>query len=328
MSNWLSGWKYRKKITIQGSSGAGTNYQVLLKIGEDSGATGANFHLNGLSDNFPSGHQSGDLRITSSDGSTLLDLWVEKVVIIGSGSKKTAYVWVEVAEDLGTNKDIYVYFGGGASAPNVSNGDNTFLFFDDFDGTSINTNKWTDNTNRTSLSNSIMTLYGGTGNSFLQQNSSNYAYFSSPKAIVSRIYLDGGWWAGFGMYSVNRGNNAVQFYQDANVPRIGVQINGSWTNYTSDWLRASFYRHEIIWKSSETRFYQETASGNTEVANSPISLSPSAYLGATFFVGVNTPFYIASDWIFIRNYTSPEPTFLSEGPLEFLGSRRRLLLSS
>jgi hypothetical protein len=40
---WLTGWQYRKKITIQGSSGAGTNYQILLKVGESSGATGYGF---------------------------------------------------------------------------------------------------------------------------------------------------------------------------------------------------------------------------------------------------------------------------------------------
>jgi len=44
---WLSGWNYRKKITIAGSAGAGTNYQVLLKVGESSGASGADFNLNG-----------------------------------------------------------------------------------------------------------------------------------------------------------------------------------------------------------------------------------------------------------------------------------------
>jgi len=320
---WLSGWQYRKKITIAGSSGAGTNYQVLLKVGESSGASGYNFHLEGLSANFPSGeNQGGDLRFTSSNDSTLLDFWVEKVV--GTSPNRTAYIWVEVAADLETNQNIYCYFGN-SSATNVSNGDDTFNFFDNFDGSSINTSKWTDSTNRTSLSNSIMTLNGGSGNSYLQQNSSNYAYFSKPKAIVSKIYLTGSWWAGVGMYSVNRGNNAVQLYQDSNVSNIGVQINGSWTVYSSNWSRGDWYRHEIIWMNSQTKFYQE----GTEVSNSPISLSPSVSLGAAFFVGINVSYYIKADWVFIRNYVSPEPAFSSVGALEIpsLATRRRLLLT-
>ncbi|MCD6124137.1 hypothetical protein J7J62_03075 [bacterium] len=59
---WLNGWNYRKKITIQGQSGAGTDYQVLLKVGESSGASGCDFHVEGHSSNFPSDqNQSGDL---------------------------------------------------------------------------------------------------------------------------------------------------------------------------------------------------------------------------------------------------------------------------
>ncbi|MCD6143602.1 BNR-4 repeat-containing protein, partial [Thermococcus sp.] len=73
-------WQYRKKLTINGSSGAGTNYQVLLKVGESSGASGCDFHVEGHSANFPSDtNQSGDLRFTDNDGITLLSFWVEKV---------------------------------------------------------------------------------------------------------------------------------------------------------------------------------------------------------------------------------------------------------
>ena len=39
---WLSGYQYRKKVTISGSSGAGENYQVKLSIGSSSGG---DFHL-------------------------------------------------------------------------------------------------------------------------------------------------------------------------------------------------------------------------------------------------------------------------------------------
>jgi len=95
---WLTGWQYRKKITIQGSTGAGTNYPVTLKVGESAGATGADFHLDGKSANFPSGpNQSGDLRFTSSDGSTLLNFWVESVS--GTAPNRIAKVLVNVSAD-------------------------------------------------------------------------------------------------------------------------------------------------------------------------------------------------------------------------------------
>ncbi|RLG01219.1 hypothetical protein DRN58_02225, partial [Thermococci archaeon] len=75
--SWLTGWQYRKKVTISGSPGAGTNYQVLLKVGESSGASGCDFHVEGNSANFPSDkNQSGDLRFTDDDGTALLSFWV------------------------------------------------------------------------------------------------------------------------------------------------------------------------------------------------------------------------------------------------------------
>jgi len=135
-----SNWNYRKKITIQGQSGAGTNYQVLLKVGESSGASGYDFHVEGHSSNFPSDkNQSGDLRFTKSDGTTLLNFWVEKVE--GTSPNRVAYCWVKIADNLDNNVDIYCYYGN-SSATNVSNGDNTFLFFDDFESSSLDLNKW------------------------------------------------------------------------------------------------------------------------------------------------------------------------------------------
>jgi len=111
-----------------------------LKIGESSGATGADFNLEGLSAKFPSGkNDGGDLRFTTSDGVTLQGFWVEGVS--GTSPNRVAYVWVKVSADLGTNQDIYCYFGN-PNATNVSNGDNTFIFFDDFEDGVINTSKW------------------------------------------------------------------------------------------------------------------------------------------------------------------------------------------
>jgi hypothetical protein len=92
MPNWLTGWQYRKQITIQGSTGAGTNYTVPLNVGESSGATGYNFHIEGNSANFPSGkNQGGDLRfcyspdteILTENGWILLKDLVEQKVKIG-----------------------------------------------------------------------------------------------------------------------------------------------------------------------------------------------------------------------------------------------------
>jgi len=128
---WLTGWNYRKKIGIKGVGGAGTGYQILLKVGESSNASGYDFHLEGHAEKFPIGkNDSGDIRFVSSDQKSLFPIWVEKVE--GTAPNRTAYVWIKILDSLDNDVDIYCYYGN-ANADNVSNGDDVFEFFDDFD---------------------------------------------------------------------------------------------------------------------------------------------------------------------------------------------------
>jgi hypothetical protein len=140
--NWYDvHWIYRKKINITGQAGAGTNYQILLNIGEISGVAGANFNLGGHSSNFPGGKNiGGDLRFTNKSGTTSLDFWVDDVS--GTAPNRLAKVWVEVKDSLNSSTSIYCYYGN-PSASNASNGTNTFNFFDNFDDNSIDASKWT-----------------------------------------------------------------------------------------------------------------------------------------------------------------------------------------
>ena len=111
---WLSGWSYRKEISITGQSGAGTNYQVDFDIGDSAGG---DFHLEGNCTSFPQ-----DIAVTDNDGSTPLDFWIEDI------TADPIKMWVEVADDLGSNQTIYVYYGK-AESPTNSNGYDTFVHF-------------------------------------------------------------------------------------------------------------------------------------------------------------------------------------------------------
>jgi hypothetical protein len=70
----------------------------------------------------------GDVRFTDSNGTRLLDYWMEEKVI-----GDYAVFWVEVPNIPASpyNTTIYIYYGR-PDATTTSNGDNTFLFFDDF----------------------------------------------------------------------------------------------------------------------------------------------------------------------------------------------------
>jgi len=124
-AGWLSGYSYRKSVTLSRPSGAVTNYQMKLKVGESSGASDYDVHCNGhVLSNF------NDLRFTTSNGTTLLNYWIES--ISGTTPNQTATIWIKF-DSIGTSATkFYMYYGNsGASA--YSNISNTFLFGDDFE---------------------------------------------------------------------------------------------------------------------------------------------------------------------------------------------------
>jgi len=122
--SWLEGWDNRKAINITGSSGADTNYPVNVTVERIGGEMQTNFR---------------DIRFTENDGVTLLDYWLEDYKSIIEGYPFLAWFWVEVTDNLDSNQTIYMYYGND-EVSTTSNGDDTFLFFDDFEDNTFD--KW------------------------------------------------------------------------------------------------------------------------------------------------------------------------------------------
>ena len=76
-----------------------------------------------------------DLRFTTLDN-TPRSYWIE------SYDADSATVWVKVPSIPTSGTQIYLYYGN-SGAESASNGDTTFLFFDDFNETALNLTKWT-----------------------------------------------------------------------------------------------------------------------------------------------------------------------------------------
>ncbi len=122
-TNWLSGWGYRKSHILVGSEGAGTNYQIRVVVHYGSGID----FLDHVACHTLCKPDFDDIRFTDDDGVTLLDYWVE-----ASFEFDNATFWVEVMDDLDHNQTIYLYYGNEDASP-ISDGDDTFIFFDDFE---------------------------------------------------------------------------------------------------------------------------------------------------------------------------------------------------
>ncbi|MDO8265202.1 MAG: DUF2341 domain-containing protein [Candidatus Parcubacteria bacterium] len=120
-AGWISGWGYRKPVTITNSGSALSDYQVLVALNTSSLVSAGKMKSD-----------CGDVRFTDSDGSTQLNYWIES----GCNSADTK-VWVKVPSVPVGSKIIYLYYGNPA-ASSASNGTATFVFFDNFD----NLNNW------------------------------------------------------------------------------------------------------------------------------------------------------------------------------------------
>ena len=122
---WDTSWVYRKPINITENSGSTlTDYQILVTVDTQSLISAGKMRTNG-----------GDIRFTDTDGTTLINYWVE------SGINTTSTkIWVKVPSiSASSTKTIYMYYGN-PSATSISNGTATFIFFDDFSG---DLSKWT-----------------------------------------------------------------------------------------------------------------------------------------------------------------------------------------
>ena len=304
---WMSGWDHRKKITITGQSGAGTSYRITLLVGESSGATGYDFHVEGNSQSFPSSKdESGDLRFTADDGTSLLYFWVEDVT--GTTPNRLATIWLRVSDDLGSNVDVYCYYGN-SSASNVSNGNSTFMFFDDFGGTVLDTNKWNPwlSDGSYSVSGSILTVIGGASGTNWQMVGAKVKYgyghaFEYKAEIMEQdrtgVVID--------QRSDGSGGNidvagfAYDGGKNYNCYNDGVSTIDTRTSDLSSYTRLT-----ITYLSGSVGFYENGSLKDTITSNTPNeNCGPqlqAKYSGSE----------VKADWVAVRPYVSPEPSFNS-----------------
>jgi len=112
---------FKKPITINNfqNSNTLTNYQVLVTLDTQSLISAQKMRSD-----------CGDIRFTDSDGTTLLNYWLE-----GDCNTTSTRIWVKVPSiPASSSKTIYVHYGN-PSATSQSNGTSTFLAFSlKFDG--------------------------------------------------------------------------------------------------------------------------------------------------------------------------------------------------
>jgi len=132
----LSGFKYKKSVTLLGSS-AGTlfNYQVKIKVGESASSQDADVTCEGhlATDNF------SDVRFTLSDGETLLPYYLD--TITGTKPGRVAEFFVKVPQIPKEGIVLYIYYGNAGGVSSLSDPTKTFDFYEDFSN-ALSEDKW------------------------------------------------------------------------------------------------------------------------------------------------------------------------------------------
>jgi uncharacterized repeat protein (TIGR01451 family) len=279
--SWFnSAWTYRLPVTISNAGTALTDYQVLVTL------NGGNF-------NFSHARIDGaDLRVANT-ADAALPFWIES----WDSGAQSARIWVRVDTIPATGTTIYLYFGNLAAVA-ASNGAATFDLFDD-DWTGLG-DRWTTLGTNPSVSGGIAQFGSG---SRLQST----VPFATGHAIGYR-----GWfttstglykWGGFLL-----GNNAPFAYigtYDLNAGQVSLTNYGS--ARVADALGAltdGYHIYELTWTSLATQAYVDYAASpagtlTTEIPQTalPVQLGNYDDGGGTFDV----------DWVYLRNYRSPEP---------------------
>ena len=122
-ANWFDDdWLYRKEILIEVADDI-TNNAFILDI------TDQEIYDKALAD-------GADLRFTDKDGN-VLPYWIQSWYPYATSKIVVKLPQMQIDEDT----SIYIYYGN-YLASSTSNGDNTFLFFDDFSGSTLKHLNW------------------------------------------------------------------------------------------------------------------------------------------------------------------------------------------
>ncbi|MCK4891501.1 MAG: DUF2341 domain-containing protein, partial [Candidatus Pacebacteria bacterium] len=295
-----SDWGYERKITLSSATTV-ANYQVKVEL------TTSNFDYSKAQAN------GEDLRFYQTD-ETSLDYWIEEWDATG-----TSTIWVEVATS-GTDT-IYMYYGN-SSAGSWSNGDDTFVFFDDFSGSSLDTDKWSTAQYPTgstvTVSDDILELSRPVTDSQIAVGSKTSFQNISMRTKVnpqpSTGYNKAQRW---GLMSSATGRS-----NDLNIDIVGhgwVIPEGSTRYYERyDTVLTSTVTTNIIfdWQVYETNWLMGTQikeSYNDILENTFTTEIPNQSLYVHFANGdrYGNPMTACSlqvDWVLVNNYTATEPT--------------------
>ena len=301
-SQCLSAWKYYMPIVIaNNTSSTLANYQVKVIVNTSTPV--------GKSKMISTGD---DIRFLDSASCQPMPYWIES----GMNSSSTT-IWIKMPKlPSSAHRTIRMYYGN-SSASAASNGDSTFLIFDDFNGSSLNTSKWTTygQSGSASVSGGYLNLSTPSSGRYYGETIVSNSSFPSPLILEDNLESLSGFWHGLGIF--NSGSSAgfciaAGTTSATNEMLIGpIAFNHPAFGSSSSTIESSSPGTLTgIWQFSWPSSYVQNASwpgGSFSSSLSNNTLGKSVQICAGMCTESNGSLSI--DWIRARVYASSEASF-------------------
>jgi len=292
-TNYNSNWQYYQELRINNNGYTGY-YQMRLNVSYNGGGdVSCNGHCN---QNF------SDLRFVQVDNTTELPYWIEEKV---DGSY--ALVWINVSSQAMSDGKVLMYYGN-PNAPPASDGNDTFLFFDDFEGTSLDASKWQTDAG------SVEIIEDSDGTWVKLKNGDKIKTidtFSRPKRFLMKVKINClGHNDDMHLMLANQYRNSrdddIDFDFDTSPTTLYLMVHnensGSYT--TMSYTSGTIYKCFAKWKSNEVKMYIDNELKYTQTSNIP---DEALNIRLEDRYGNGDEAYI--DYVAILEYTSTEPTW-------------------
>lgn len=289
----LPDWNYFRPVTITNDTGGTlTNYQVLVTL---TTAIMGNPYTNVNAD-------GSDLRFYNDISTVKYDYWIE--IWDNTG---TSRIWVEVPS-IPTGGATMIMWYGNSGASSESDGEATFVFFDDFPGTSLDGTKWSTWDCNASVSSSVLTITNIAAWGGMNSNTEfSLPYVFGARAQKTTTYGLGQ--VGLEKYYESDGDYTLDIFDiwEGTQPQAyatsktgGVE---EWKDAGGTWDLSTWYRYWIKGKSDEVKYYRDYELKITETNTSAI---PAGAMSVLLSSGESND-VLKVDYCFIGKYASPEP---------------------
>jgi hypothetical protein len=279
-------WQNYMEITIKEKSGITlTDYQVSMQM------SGGNFPTNARSD-------GADIRFTDANG-TELGYWIENWDYSGRNAK----IWVKVPRIPANGESKIVMYYGNPAATGASNGEATFEFFDDFEGTSLDGTKWYINHGTPSVSDGVLRLSGESVVSEKVRAFGDYFILESRTKISETGKEPKSFLRSTNDYAVLDGSDRFEFGSWTNLNEMQLaDLNNNLFHSESNKEKfpTSFEVLGIVRLTTRTeafRQYSFRLRNEKNIPDVPLYLQLYSWNGETHYI----------DWARVRKYASQEP---------------------